>query len=110
METKKTAGEKELQSAINVLYTFNEILYQRIFEDLSIQQINLLKALVLGKSEKLTSKAVIEMYNLGTSATVLRSLEALEKKEVIDRFSSNIEFIDPGFKMWLNDKIFNLIN
>jgi AAA+ ATPase superfamily predicted ATPase len=107
METHKKATMQEFEKAMEMLFTFNTILYQRIFEDLSIQQINLLRALVMGGTHlKLTSKKVINDYKLGTSATVLRSLEALEKKEVIDRFTSEIIFIDPGFRLWLRDRVF----
>jgi len=106
MSSDKKAKKKCLATAIDTLFSFNTILYQRIFEDLSNQQVNLVKAIVLGKSDKLTSKNIITQFNLGTSATVLRSLEALEKKEVIDRFTSEIEFIDPGFKLWLKGYVF----
>ncbi len=110
IETKKIATDLEFQKAIDLLFVFNSILYQKIFEDLSNQQINLLKVLVFENEKvQLTSKNIIQKYQLGTSATVLRSLAALEKKEVIDRFTSQIEFIDPGFKFWLKIKIFEQI-
>jgi len=106
LNTNDNAGIKQYNDAINNMLTHNLILYQKDFETLSISQIKCLKALVENTELKMTSIETLKKYDLGSSATVIRALEALEKKEIIDRFTGKLEFVDPGFKLWLKSNIF----
>lgn len=101
VNTGEKVTDEIIERSVQDLLDRNSLLYQKEFEQLSNTQINFLKALTEGVRSGFTSKDVIDKYQLGTSANVLRILEALEKKEVIDRFGGKIEFIDPGFGVWL---------
>ncbi len=105
----KEVGIENLHHAFKTMLEHNAIMYKRIIEELSPQQINLLKALIR-KEPQLTAKKTIATYNLGTSASVLKAKKALEHKQVIDTFSGEIIFEDPAFAHWfkyfyLNDKM-----
>ena len=100
-KTETETSEEIFQNALDDLIGRNLLLFQRDFENLSNIQVNLLKALTAEIDKGITSRETIEKYKLNSSASALRALEALEKKEIIDRFNRKIEFIDPAFKLWL---------
>ena len=51
---------------------------------------------VIGK----TVNAIIQQYELGTSANVLKIKKALVQKELIDDSGATIEFLDPAYERW----------
>jgi len=106
MNTKNKVSSKTVHRAIEQLFKQNLILFQRDFEQLSTQQINVLKMLCDENIKHPTGKMAIKKYNLNSSANVLRALEGLETKEIIDRFTLKTEFVDPGFKLWVKTQIF----
>lgn len=93
--------DKSLDDLINN----NTILFEREFQFLSNGQINFLLALRDGIDKGFTSNEVIRKYNLGSSSNVIRIISALENKEIIDRFTSKIEFVDPVFELWLKRRL-----
>lgn len=99
--TSKYCTEKELNLAIDELLTQHEILFQREVDNLTNSQINFLKALC-DNVKQLSAADTLREYKLGTSANVNRIKESLVKKEIIDITPSNIEFIDPLFKLWFS--------
>jgi len=109
MNTNNKASAKTILKAIEQLFMQNLILFQRDFEQLSVQQINVLRMLCDDEIKYPTGKAAITQYKLGSSANVLRGLEGLETKEIIDRFTSKTEFVDPGFKLWVRTQIFKTV-
>ncbi len=74
-------------------------LFENIINSLTGNQINLLKAITDGVKEY-TGKEALKKYEMGTSATVLRSRASLEQKEIVDFFGKEPEFEDPFFKLW----------
>lgn len=46
----------------------------------------------------------IRRFNLGSSAHVKRMTSALENKEVLDFVGKKTEWIDPLFKIWLEER------
>jgi hypothetical protein len=63
--------------------------------------------LIFEKSEKYTTNENIIRYELQNSANVIQAFNALEKKEIIDRFEGSPMFLDPVFKMWLRMRVFS---
>lgn len=106
MSTTDKVGKNIVMNAIEHLFAQNLILFQRDFEQLSVQQIAVLRMLCNEKIKHPTGKATIKQYNLGSSSNVLRALEGLETKEIIDRFTLKSEFVDPGFKLWVKTQLF----
>ena len=109
MNTESKVSSKVFKKAIAQLFMQNLILFQRDFEQLSVQQINVLKMLCDANIKHFTGKVAINKYNLSSSANVLRGLEGLETKEIIDRFTLKTEFVDPGFKLWVETQIFKTL-
>jgi hypothetical protein len=103
MHTDKLVNEQVMERAVEELAERNLLLFQKEYDSLSNQQVNLLKCFLEEDQPKFTSKETMTKYNLQSSAGVIRAMEGLEKKEIIDRFNGIITFADPAFRLWLKD-------
>lgn len=99
--TESSVTEEILKASVVQLLENNQILYQRILEDLSPPQIEFLRAMTDGVTS-FYSKKVNKNYELGSVGNIKRIREALESKEVIDLFSKRPTFVDPVFELWFN--------
>lgn len=97
---RKKCTDKDIDKAVENLWNQNTILFQRETDNLTNMQLNYLKALC-NDEKHLSASETLQNYKLGTSANVIRTKEALEKKEIIDAVGPKIEFIDPLYKTWL---------
>ncbi|MEZ4838796.1 ATP-binding protein [Flavobacterium sp.] len=102
LEANKTCTKDDIDNALEKLLLQYELFFSKEVDGLSNLQLNLLKALAADEKE-LSGKKTIKKYNLSSSASVNRSKEALIQKEIIDTFEKKIEFIDPLFKIWINN-------
>lgn len=104
-ETGKSVTEKIFFRALNRLIQSNAPLFQQLIEELSVGQINLIKAIV--KQEKqLSAKATLLEYSLGTSANVTKNKEVLLQKDLIDKNNTTFELLDPVFELWFRQVFF----
>lgn len=99
INTDTEASEETVYRAIEDIFLYNGVMYSRETENLSSLQIALLKALANGE-RNLSSKEVIDKYQLGTPGNIQRLKKSLEGKEIIDFFGDAPEFIDPFFELW----------
>jgi hypothetical protein len=83
------------------------LLFQSKTDELTNPQLNFLKALVHGV-EKFSSKETLEIYNIGTSANVVRVKTTLNNKEIIDIHKGKISLLDPMYKHWLQKDFFKI--
>ncbi len=104
--TDREATEEILKSAVIQLLENNQIMYQRVIEDLSLPQLEFLRALTDGVTS-FYAKKVNKQYDLGTVGNIKRVREALETKEVIDLFGKNPTFVDPVFELWFKTYYLN---
>jgi hypothetical protein len=100
-------NKKTILEAHESLMSQLGMLFQTITDGLKTTQINYLKA-VLNGEEKLSSKKVISVYHLGTSANVKRIREALINKEIVELIQKRIVFLDPVYQCWLTTFYFKL--
>ncbi len=105
LRTVKVTNRKIIDESFESLILQLSLLFQNITETLSTNQLNFLKAIINGE-EKLSSKEVIQKYNLGTSANVSRVRHALIDKEIIDQTGGEIQILDPIYKAWLKNFYF----
>jgi hypothetical protein len=54
----------------------------------------------------LSSQAIIQEYQLGSSANVSKIKKTLIDKEIIDVQEGKVSFLDPLYKYWLNKYYF----
>jgi len=106
LRTEKTATEKEFEIALQDLLAQNSMLFYNYSETLTVLQLNFLRALADGENTGFSRKEILQKYNLGTSANILRIKKALENKELIDISRNIITFNDPVFKIWFKKEFF----
>jgi AAA+ ATPase superfamily predicted ATPase len=99
----RTCTRAIVDTALNDLLNQHDALYHRLVDELTTPQLNYLRAL-LNRVEKFTSKDTLRRYDLGSSANVKRVTQALENKEVLDFVGRETEWIDPLFKIWLEER------
>lgn len=103
--TQKECSEGIVEEAMQTLLQQHHFLFQREVDQMTVLQINFLRAIIEGVN-KFTSAKNLEKYKIGTSANVKRIREALENKEIIDNISGRPEFLDPLFELWLTEVYF----
>jgi hypothetical protein len=81
------------------------LLFATITETLTVNQLNLLRALISGETA-LSSQEVLSKYRLISSANVNRSRKSLVDKEILDINAGAISFQDPNYKSWLETEFF----
>lgn len=99
-ETNQIVSDEIFQNALERLIQSNTPLFQQIVEELSITQINLIKAIVKGEKQ-LSAKATLDKYQLGTSANVIRNKKILLQKDLIHKENGLYELLDPVFELWV---------
>ena len=105
LRTEGTADIETVKNAMESLTLQLSLIFQNITDTLSTPQLNLLHAIIRGE-DKLTSRETLEKYRIGTSATAIRSREALINKEILDMPQQKAELLDPIYKYWLQHYYF----
>jgi hypothetical protein len=105
LRTATNCSEEIIHDAHEGIVSQLSLLFQSKTEELSNPQVNFLKALLDGV-EKFSSKEMLDEYQLGSSANVVRIKKALENKEIIDLLAGNILVLDPMYKNWLTTRYF----
>lgn len=105
-ETNSEVTSAIFNDALQKLVNSNLPLFQKIIEDLSIGQINLLKAIIKGE-QQLSAKATLAEYQLGTSASALKNKQTLINKDILNSTENGLELLDPVFELWFKKVYFN---
>jgi AAA+ ATPase superfamily predicted ATPase len=104
-KTDKEVTEKLLAQTHHNLLIANEWRFINLYEPLTGKQRKTLVSLIEKGYEGITSKDTISRYKLGTSSTVIRSLEALQNAEIIERWGNKVHVLDPIFRLWLVERL-----
>ncbi|MBL7962394.1 MAG: ATP-binding protein [Flavobacteriales bacterium] len=99
----RTCTRAIVDTALQDLLNQHDALYHRLVDDITTPQLNYLRAFLNGV-EQFTSKETLRRYDLGSSANVRRVTQALENKEILDLVGEETEWIDPLFKIWLEER------
>lgn len=101
--TGRSCTQETVDLALTDLLNQHDALYHRLVDDLTTPQLNYLRAMLNGV-ERFTTMETIRRFDLGSSAHVKRMTTALENKEVLDFVGQETEWIDPLFKIWLEER------
>ena len=83
------------------------LVFQNQIDEMTSSQVNYLKAILNGE-EKISSKAIIAKYRLGSSSNVNKLKKSMADREILDYLNNSIDFVDPAFKYWLGRYYFYL--
>ena len=81
------------------------LLFTNITEELTVQQLNYLKAL-LSSEESITSASALHKYGITSATSAMRSKNTLEKKDILDAVEGKIQFLDPVYEYWMKHTFF----
>jgi hypothetical protein len=63
-----------------------------------------LQALASRGSTEIYSQAVPEEFRLGPASTVQKALQALDSRDIIDRYKDSYFFLDPLLPCWIRQR------
>jgi len=102
---KKVVEDEEIENALRFILLNQSYTFTIIWDSLSIKQRNLLIAMTDEEEAMLHSQDIIFKYELGSAATVSKSIKILEKKGIIERENRRYVFLDLFFKEWIKEVI-----
>lgn len=102
--TQNNATEQNFADAHQDLIDQNTPLFEKQTENLSVYQMNFLRAIVDGVHSEFTTQEVMQKYRLGSSANVSIIKRALIKKELIETDNKQIYLADPVMKLWFKQE------
>lgn len=105
IHTTGAATDTQLSAALEDLLDQNNILFQNEIESLSSYQMNFLRAIIDGVDSGFSRKEVLQKYNLGTSANIIRLKNALLQKELIETDGPRVTLSDPVFGVWFKKRV-----
>ena len=109
LRTDKKCDEKIVREAHKSLVEQLSLLFTNITEDLTIQQLNYLKALI-NKEEAISSTATMAKYGITSATSVSRSKKELIRKDILDNIEGEIQFLDPVYEYWLTNSFFKILS
>lgn len=99
-ETESEVTEESFANGLEALLDQNAGLFTNQTETLTSYQMNLLRAICSGIHDEYTSKAVTDVYNMGTKSNIVRIKTSLAEKEIIDVVKGKAYISDPVFELW----------
>ena len=105
LKGKRDLARSDVNAVIGSLVTSQSTYYELLWEQLSAAQRAVLQALAERGSSDLYSQAVRNEFRLGPASTVQRALQALDSKDILDRYKEAYFFLDPLFPYWIRKKV-----
>ena len=99
--TTDTATDQSFELAKEEIMRQNHVLFQKYIDELSSYQISMMRAIANGHSTDLSTKNVIEEYNLASTANVASMRKSLEARELIEVAARSYTISDPLFAKWI---------
>jgi hypothetical protein len=79
--------------------------YYELREQLSAAQRGTLQALAERGPAEIYSQAIRTEYRLGPASTVQKALQALDSRDILDRYKDKYFYLDPLFPCWIRKKV-----
>lgn len=98
--TDSEATSKIVDESMNLVIRSNALHYQDICDALSNTQLNLLYAILAGKTQ-LTAAKTMQQFRLGTPRNVSKNKQILIQRDIVEIHGHSITFNDPIFEYWL---------
>ena len=75
--------------------------YERLWQQLSLRQRGVLRAMCIASSDELLSEGVRQEFRLGPASSAQRALQGLMAQDIVDRYGGRYFFLDPIFGQWV---------
>lgn len=105
LRTQDICSVETVQEAFNSLVNQLSLLFVTITETLTTQQLNYLRALIVGE-KSISSTETMHKYHISSTTSIARSRLALVKNDILDFHSGKYSFQDPVYAHWLKTQYF----
>ena len=102
---KRTLSASDVTWVVEALVAGQSTYYEQLWQQLSAAQRATLQALAQLGPSQIYSQAVRTEFRLGPASTVQRAVEALNSKDILDRYKGHYFFLDPLFPQWIRKGI-----
>jgi len=92
---------EDLNHIIDGLVGSQSVLYERMWEQLTLLQRAVLRAVAQRGMSRLLSAAVREAHGLGPPSSVQKALQSLDAQDILDRYKNEYFLVDPIFAAWI---------
>jgi hypothetical protein len=97
-----TAGD--VQAVTNSLVAGQGTYYELLWQQLPGGQRAILQAVAQRGAFEIYSEAVRSEFRLGAASSVQRAVQALDDKDILDRYQDKFFFLDPLFACWIRNR------
>lgn len=105
LKDKRHLQASDVQAVIEALVTGQSTLYELLWEQLSAGQRAVLQALAQRGASEIYSQAVRAEFRLGPASSVQKAIQALDSKDILDRYQDAYFFVDPLLPDWIRRKV-----
>jgi hypothetical protein len=98
---KRSLGVKDVQLLTGGLVAGQSTFYELLWQQLSAGQKAVLQAVARRGANDIYSEAVRVEFGLGAASSVQKALQALDAKDILDRYQDQFFFLDPLFGCWI---------
>ena len=106
-QTANSVTKPKINTALAELINANTPLYQMEIENMSVTQLNLLKAITHGVTQ-LTGTSSMQKYRLGTPRNVSKNITSLLNNDIINKDNGGYHFLDPAFELWFKKQYLHI--
>lgn len=103
---KRRVGVEDLHHTLHRLLTENEMMFEAVWQRLTLGQRATLRAVVLAEGRELLSADLRERYRLGGASTVQAALQALAREDLIAREPDRYVVVDSLMREWIARRTF----
>lgn len=107
LRTDSKATLNDVNEAHSAITAQLSLMFDTVTQTLSNQQICLLHAMSAGE-KNITSKSIMDKYNLTSPTAISRSRKALVEKDILDKLAGVYSFQDPIYAYWLKHEYFQI--
>lgn len=105
LKDKRQLDASDVNSVTDSLVAGQSTYYELLWEQLSAAQRGTLQALAERRPTEIYSQAIRNEYRLGPASTVQKALQALDSRDILDRYKDRYFFLDPLFPCWIRNKV-----
>jgi len=105
LKDKRQLDASDVNSVTDSLVAGQSTYYELLWEQLSAAQRATLQALAERGPAEIYSQAIRSEYRLGPASTVQKALQALDSRDILDRYKDRYFFLDPLFPCWIRKKV-----
>jgi hypothetical protein len=103
---KRRIGVEDLHETLHRLLAEQEMMFEAVWQRLTLGQRATLRAVVLAEGRELLSADLRERYRLGGASTVQAALQALTREDVISRDPDRYVVVDSLMREWIARRTF----